>query len=217
VGPRPYRDRREAGRCLAEALARHHLGDPVVLALPRGGVPVAAEVARVLGAPLDVLLVRKVGAPGHPEFGIGAVGEGGVLWLDDEHIDGLELDRVRIAATVADERHRLEEYARTYRHGRAPLEVAGRDTLIVDDGIATGSSAIAAITVVRGRGAGRVVVAAPVAAASSIGTLEAVADLVVCPWPVRGGFAVGAFYDDFHQLGHDEVLDLLAEAGLDRR
>jgi putative phosphoribosyl transferase len=209
---RGYRDRADAGRRLAAELSGLELTDPVVLALPRGGVPVGVEVARTLGAPLDVLLVRKVGAPDQPEFGVGAVGEDRVLWLDDDRIDDLGLDRRRIAATVIDEQRHLDEYARTYHGTRRPVDVTGRDVVIVDDGIATGSSALAGVAVVRGRGAGRVIVAVPVAAAGGVEALEQVADLVVCPWTVQGGFAVGSFYEDFRQLDHGEVLALLGSA-----
>jgi putative phosphoribosyl transferase len=209
---RRYRDRRDAGRHLADHVRRLDLHDPVVLALPRGGVPVAVEVAATLGAPLDVLLVRKVGAPDHREYGVGAVGEDGVLWLDDARIDALDLDRARIEATVAEERRRLDEYARTYRGARPPVEVAGRDVVVVDDGIATGSTTLTGVAMLRGRGAGRVVVAVPVGAGSGVRSLEEVADLVVCPRQVEGGFAVGSHYDDFAQLTHDEVLTLLAAA-----
>jgi putative phosphoribosyl transferase len=212
MGARRYRDRRAAGRELARALHRVHLDDPVVLALPRGGVPVAVEVAAALHAPLDVLLVRKVGAPDHAEYGVGALGEDDVVWLDEPRIDALRLDRRRIDATVVEERERLAEYARTYRQARPPVEVRGRDVVVVDDGIATGSSALAGVAVLRGRGAGRVVVAVPVAAGGGVRALGEVADLVVCPRQVEGGFAVGSHYDDFHQLTHDEVLALLAEA-----
>jgi putative phosphoribosyl transferase len=210
-----YRDRHDAGTQLAPAVQRLDLHDPVVLALPRGGVPVAAEVAAAIEAPLDVLLVRKVGAPDQREYGVGAVGEDGVLWLDDDRIAALDLDRSRIQAIVADEQRRLDEYVRTYHGARTVVDVTGRDVVLVDDGIATGSSAIAAVAVLRGRGAARVIVAVPVAATSGLAALEEVADAVVCPRPVHGGFAVGAYYDDFHQLEHQEVLDLLAAA--DRR
>jgi putative phosphoribosyl transferase len=206
-----YRDRADAGRQLAAELGGLELTDPVVLALPRGGVPVGVEVARMLAAPLDVLLVRKVGAPDQPEFGVGAVGEDGVLWLDDGRIDDLGLDRRRIEATVVDEQRHLDEYARTYHGTRRTVDVTGRDVVIVDDGIATGSSALAGVAVVRGRGAGRVIVAVPVAAAGGVEALEQVADLVVCPWTVHGGFAVGSFYEDFRQLDHGEVLALLGD------
>jgi putative phosphoribosyl transferase len=209
---RRYRDRRAAGRALVREVRRLDLDDPVVLALPRGGVPVAVEVAAALHAPLDVLLVRKVGAPGHAEYGVGALGEDGVVWLDEPRIDALRLDRRRIQDTVAEERGRLAEYARTYRHTRPPIEVRGRDVVVVDDGIATGGSALAGVAVLRGRDAGRVVVAVPVASVRGVRALEDVADLVVCPQQVEGGFAVGSYYDDFHQLSHDEVLTLLAEA-----
>jgi putative phosphoribosyl transferase len=206
-----YRDRADAGRQLAAELRGLELTDPVVLALPRGGVPVGVEVARMLAAPLDVLLVRKVGAPDQPEFGVGAVGEDGVLWLDDGRIDDLGLDRRRIEATVVDEQRHLDEYARTYHGTRRTVDVTGRDVVIVDDGIATGSSALAGVAVVRGRGAGRVIVAVPVAAAGGVEALEQVADLVICPWTVHGGFAVGSFYEDFRQLDHGEVLALLGD------
>jgi putative phosphoribosyl transferase len=209
---RGYRDRADAGRQLAAELRGLELTDPVVLALPRGGVPVGVEVARMLAAPLDVLLVRKVGAPDQPEFGVGAVGEDGVLWLDHERIDDLGFDRRRIEATVVDEQRHLDEYARTYHGTRRAVAVTGRDVVIVDDGIATGSTALAGVAVVRGRGAGRVIVAVPVAAAAGVEALEQVADLVVCPWTVHGGFAVGSFYEDFRQLDHGEVLALLADA-----
>jgi putative phosphoribosyl transferase len=209
---RDYRDRREAGQHLAAEVARADLVDPVVLALPRGGVPVAVEVARELGAPLDVLLVRKVGAPGHREFGVGAVGEDGVLWLDDAGIDELGFDRNLIEATIVDERRHLDEYARTYHGARSPLDVAGRDVVVVDDGIATGSSTLAGVAVLRGRGAGRVIIAVPVAASGGLAALAEVADLVICPLTVEGGFAVGSHYEDFRQLEHDEVLELLREA-----
>jgi putative phosphoribosyl transferase len=214
---RRYRDRRDAGRQLAREVRRLELHDPVVLALPRGGVPVAVEVAAALDAPLDVLLVRKVGAPGHAEYGVGALGEDGVLWLDEPRIDALRLDRRRIDRTVAEERRRLEEYAHTYHGSRTPVDVAGRDVVVVDDGIATGGSALAGVAVLRGRDAGRVIVAVPVAAASGVASLEEAADVVVCSRAVHGGFAVGSYYDDFHQLAHDEVLAMLDEAGLRRR
>jgi putative phosphoribosyl transferase len=213
VRARPYADRREAGRVLAAALARLRLHDPLVLAMPRGGVPVAVEVADALGAPLDVLLVRKIGAPGHPEYGIGALSEGGVCWLDEDRIDVLHLDRDRIAATIERETDRLAEYARTYRgDDRPPLPVTGRDVVVVDDGIATGSSAIAGVQALRDRGAGRIVVAVPIGSSSGVRALGELADEVVCPRRVDGGFAVGSHYLDFHQLGHDEVVALLAEA-----
>lgn len=204
-----YPDRASAGGELAGAVARLDLADVVVLALPRGGVPVAYEIATALGTPLDVLLVRKVGAPGHRELGLGAVGEEGVTVLDTALIDRLRVDPGEIERTASAERIELERRASIYRGSRPPIDVAGRDAVIVDDGIATGGSAAAAVEVVRRRGARRVVVAVPVAAESGAGRLREVADEVVCPLTVPGSFAVGAWYDDFHQLDDDEVVELL--------
>jgi putative phosphoribosyl transferase len=215
-GVRRYRDRREAGRVLAAELRSRDLHDPLVLALPRGGVPVAAEVARALGAPLDVLLVRKVGAPGFPEYGVGAVSEDGSVHLDDDRITRLGLDRSRIAATVAAEQVRLHEYARAYRGTdgdlRPPADVLGRDVVVVDDGVATGGSALAAVAVLRHRAAAGIVLAVPVGASTGLEALAEVVDDLVCPWWVDGDFSVGSFYEDFHQLDHDEVRRLLARS-----
>lgn len=211
--PDTYPDRRAAGRELASQVARLDLADPVVLALPRGGVPVAAEIAMALDAPLDVLLVRKIGAPGHRELGLGAVGEGGVTVLDTALVARLRADPREVERTAAAERIELERRAATYRGRRPPIEVRDRDAVIVDDGIATGGSAVAAVEVVRRRGARTVVVAVPVAAESGAGRLRDAADELVCPFTASGGFAVGAWYDDFHQLDDDEVVDLLSKHG----
>lgn len=207
-----YPDRAEAGRELAAELARHELSDPVILALPRGGVPVARAVADALDAPVDVLLVRKVGAPGHEELGLGAVGEEGVTVLDDARIRMVGADREQVVATAQRERAEVERRAETYRGSQPPIVLEGRDVVIVDDGIATGGSAAAAVEVARHRGAAKVVVAVPVAPPSGVDRLEAVADVVVCPWQADGPFAVGMFYDDFHQLDDAEVVELLRSA-----
>lgn len=209
---RSYPDRDEAGHELAAELARHHLADPLVLALPRGGVPVGRAVADDLGAQLDVLLVRKVGAPGHEELGLGAVGEDGVTVLDDERLRAIGADRREVQRIAERERHEVVRRARLYRQGHPAIALAGRDVVIVDDGIATGGTAVAAVAVARHRGAAQVVVGVPVAPPGGVQRLAGVADVVVCPWQVEGRFAVGMFYDDFHQLDDAEVLRLLAES-----
>jgi putative phosphoribosyl transferase len=204
-----YPDRTTAGRELAAALEELHLDDPVVLALPRGGVPVGRAVADELGAPLDVLLVRKVGAPGHPELGLGAVGEDGVTVLDDDRVRAVGADRDQVLQTAERERAEVERRAQTYRGAEPAEDLSGRQVVLVDDGIATGGSAAAAVEVARQRGAAKVVVAVPVAPPSGVERLAEVADEVVCPWQAEGRFAVGLFYDDFHQLDDDEVVRLL--------
>lgn len=211
--PRRYPDREAAGRDLARLVGRLRLHDPVVLALPRGGVPVARPVADRLAAPLDVLVVRKVGAPGREELGLGAVGEDGVTVLDPELIRYLGLDDAQVHRAVAKAHDELERRLRSLPPDRVAVDVTGRDAVIVDDGIATGGTALAAVDVLRHRGAARVVVAVPVAAAEGVRRLQAAADEVVCPHAVSGGFAVGAYYDDFHQLGDDEVAELLTDDG----
>lgn len=210
-GTTRFRDRRDAGAQLGRALADRGLDDPVVLGLPRGGVPVAAEVADILDAHLDVLVVRKVGAPGNPEYAVGAIGEEGVEVLDETVLRTHGWSRDEIAETVAAERTELRRRVAAYRGERAPAPVAGRSVVVVDDGIATGSSVEAAIRVLRHRDPGRVVVAAPVAAPSAVERLEPmVDDLVVLSAPA-GFLAVGQAYQDFGQTDDREVTGLLAE------
>lgn len=206
----PYRDRTTAGQELAEKLAALQLERPAVLALPRGGVPVGRAIAEALDAPLDVLLVRKIGAPGHPELGLGAVGEDGVTVLDRDriHMLGVRLDTVE--AIAEQERAEVARRAERYRGGRPLMPLEGHDVVIVDDGIATGGTAEAAVEVVRHHHPERVVVAVPVAAETGVARLEQVADDVVCPLSVPGAFAVGSWYEDFHQLDDDEVARLLS-------
>jgi putative phosphoribosyl transferase len=206
---RRYPDRAAAGGDLARRVGKLRLHDPVVLALPRGGVPVARPVADRLHAPLDVLVVRKVGAPGREELGLGAVGEDEVTVLDPELIRYLGLDEAQIDRAVSKARDELAHRLATLPAERVAVDVAGRDVVIVDDGIATGGTALAAVDVLRHRGAARVVVAVPVAASEGVRRLEAAADEVVCAHAVSGGFAVGAYYDDFHQLTDAEVSELL--------
>jgi putative phosphoribosyl transferase len=203
-----FRDRREAGRALAERVVQVGLSQPIVLGLPRGGVPVAAEVAARLGAPLDVVVARKVPMPGQPEYAIGAVAEGGgVVVLRGGPTDlGLSAEALAraVAATVVDVRRRVE----IYRGGRALPSLAGRTAVVVDDGLATGATVEAAIGAVRAMDAAAVLVAAPVGAPDTVARLSALADVVCLSTPDRFT-AVGLWYDDFTQTTDAEVLDLL--------
>jgi putative phosphoribosyl transferase len=206
-----FRDRRDAGLQLATRLQTEALVDPVVLALPRGGVPVAFEIARAIGAPLDVLVVRKVGAPQHREFGIGAIAEGGITVRDETAMRMVGVSAERFEQLAADERRELERRVRLYRSERALPELSDRDVVLVDDGLATGVTAEAAIHAARGLGARRVVLAAPVSAADTAARLSAIADVECLATPARFA-AVGEWYDDFGQTTDSEVLDLLRDA-----
>ncbi|MFE5813706.1 phosphoribosyltransferase family protein [Streptomyces sp. NPDC056479] len=207
-----YDDRRAAGRLLAGGLEELRGRDVVVLGLPRGGLPVAAEVARHLGAPLDVLVVRKLGVPRQPEWGFGAIGEHGVRVLNRDVISEAGLDSAEQAHVEEAERTELERRVRDYRQGRAALPIAGRTAVVVDDGLATGATAEVACRVVRGQAAARVVLAVPVAPSHSVARLRQVADDVVCPQTHRIFGSVGAWYRDFTQVSDAEVTSLLAEA-----
>ncbi len=204
-----YRDRAEAGQRLAEDLVDLDLHRPLVLALPRGGVPVGRAVADVLGAPLDVLLVRKIGAPGHRELGVGAIGEDDVEVLDTGRIAALGLSPAAVQRVIVEERRELARRVERYRTLGRRHDVQERDVVVVDDGVATGGTARAALEVVRHRGARRVVLAVPVGSQKALGELAHDADRVVCPVTVTGPFAVGGWYRDFHQLDDDEVIALL--------
>ncbi|HMJ76947.1 MAG TPA: phosphoribosyltransferase family protein [Iamia sp.] len=205
-----YRDRRHAGEVLAEALAGREWVDPLVLALPRGGVPVAAPVADALGAPLDVLVVRKVGAPNRPELALGALAEGHdhVIW--GEAVGHRHPDLESIDGIVATERAELARRVRAYRGDRPTPPVEGRDVVVVDDGLATGATAEAALRSVAHQGARRVVLAVPVGPPSTMARLGAIADEVVCPMPRTDLSSVGEWYDDFDQTTDAEVLTLLS-------
>ncbi|MCO8128179.1 dienelactone hydrolase family protein [Acidimicrobiia bacterium EGI L10123] len=206
----PFRDRVEAGELLGDALAGVDLGPEVLVAgLPRGGVPVAAEVATRLGAPLDVIIVRKVGVPGHRELAMGAVGEGGVVVHDERIMRAVAPSEAAVDRTIAAERAEVEARAHRFRPGREQRSLAGRTVLVVDDGLATGSTAEAAVRVARAQGAARIVVAVPVGSPAAVARLEAVADAVLCLAAPSGFGAVGAYYEDFSETTDDEVVALL--------
>jgi putative phosphoribosyl transferase len=207
-----FADRTEAGMLLAGQLQRMRLREPiVVMALPRGGVPVAAEIARALHAPLDLLLVRKIGAPRQPELAVGAVAEGSPpeLVIDAEVQRSSGADSRYIEETAQRESQENVRRRELYLRGRVPPEVEGRTVIVVDDGIATGSTMRAALRAIRRQRPATLVLAVPVAAADTLASLREEADRVVClaqPSPFR---AVGLHYDDFHQVEDDEVLDAL--------
>ena len=201
-----FEDRAEAGRVLAAQVAELGLADPVVLGLPRGGVPVAAEVAAVLGAPLDVFVARKVGAPGHEEYGIGAVAEGGV-WVSDEAV----LPRLGISPDAFDRLAAREDAAvvasvERYRQGRPLPTLEGREVVLVDDGLATGMTALAALRALRRFAPKRLVLAEPVCSRSAVEQLRGDADDIVCGHVPEQFHAVGAWYSDFSPTSDDEVM-----------
>jgi predicted phosphoribosyltransferase len=209
-----FRNRKDAGEQLARALAGHRDSQPVVLALPRGGVPVAAEVALSLGAPLDLVLVRKIGVPGQPELAMGAVAEGTppLALRNEEVIAALDIGERAFDRVRHREINEIERRRQAYLADRPRVDVAGRTAILVDDGIATGMTIRAAARAVAARGARQVVIAAPVAAASVAVDLRREVDSVVCVEEPEDLFAIGYYYADFHQVGDDEVRRLLAQA-----
>lgn len=204
-----FRDRQEAGRQLAELLG-HLTGDVVVLGLPRGGVPVAHEVAGSLRAPLDVLLVRKLGVPMQPELAMGAIGEGGAVIRNEEVLSRAGVSETAWRQIVRQEKAELSRQQSLFRGDRAPATIAGRTAVIVDDGIATGSTVQAACRIARERSAARVIVAAPVAPSETVEELRTIADEVVTVAIPDPFLAIGLFYDDFHQVSDAEVKALFA-------
>jgi predicted phosphoribosyltransferase len=205
-----FADRTDAGRKLAERLAALRLSDPVILALPRGGVPVAAEIARVLTAPLDLILVRKVGVPGHEELAAGAVTETSVVFNADV-LAGLGMAEGDFGGAVEAKRAEIAARRALYLSGREPARVAGRTAVVVDDGIATGATARAALRTLRDRGAARVVLAVPVAAPEALRSLASEADDIVCIEAPDRFMAVGAHYRSFPQVADTEVVRLLSK------
>ena len=209
--PERFRNRTDAGRQLAEKLAAYaNRPDVLVLALPRGGVPVAFELARAFGAPLDVFLVRKLGVPGYEELAMGAVATGGVRVLNDEIVRGLGISEHEIDAVVARELRELSRRDRLYRGDRPPSDVAGRTVILVDDGLATGATMRAAVQALRQQQPARIVAAVPTASPDTCQVLKAEADDVICAITPEPFFAVGHWYDDFTQTTDDEVRELLA-------
>jgi predicted phosphoribosyltransferase len=207
-----FRDRADAGRVLAADLG-HLVGryDLLVLGLPRGGVPVAAEVAAALGAPLDVLVVRKLGAPQQPELAMGAIAGGGVRVLHQAVVDALGITPRAIDEVAGREGIELARQEQAYRAGRPPPDVAGRTVVVVDDGLATGSTMRAAVAALRAELAGRIVVAVPVGSQETCAELAGEADEVVCARMPRSFHAVGQWYDDFSQVTDDDIRALLAQ------
>lgn len=211
---RKFVDRRDAGRQLADALARYERSEPLILALPRGGVPVAFEIAKALRAPLELVLVRKIGAPGHPEYGIGAVVDGS----DPQFVYNKEAMRIvdpPASYVEAETRRQLAEIERRreiYQGGRSPTPTEGRTVIVVDDGIATGGTVKAVLKALRKASSGRIILAVPVAPREALKELKTEADEVIClqtPDPFR---AVGLHYLDFDQTSDEEVIRLLRDA-----
>ena len=210
---RPFRDREEAGQALAGMLLEYAgRDDVIVLALPRGGVPVAYEVATALGAPLDVFLVRKLGAPGHEELAMGAIASGGVVVMNDEVVKAMSVKADDILDAIAEERRELARREAAYRDGRPPADVRGKTVILIDDGLATGSTMRAAVTALRQQGPARIVVAVPIGASSTCSEFQAITDDCICVFTPEPFRAVGLWYEDFSQTEDDEVAELLARA-----
>lgn len=208
-----FYDRVEAGRLLAERLGKYaNRNDVLVIGLPRGGVPVAAQVAQELNAPLDVFVVRKLGTPGNEELAMGAIASGGIRVLNAEVVDSLRIPDKVIAEVEAREQRELQRRERTYRGGRPARDVEGKTAVLVDDGIATGSTMFAAIAALRMLKVGRIVVAVPTVAATTYVEIEKQVDEVVAVMVPQDFRGVGEWYEDFSQTTDDEVRDLLTQA-----
>ena len=207
-----FDDRADAGRRLAQRLAHLRAEDPVVVGLPRGGVPVAVEVAQALEAPLDVIVVRKLGVPNQPEYAMGAVGDGGVLVVNEAVVRQVGVQREEFLMVVARERAEVQRRAHRFRGDRPAISLAGRTVVVVDDGIATGATARAACRVVRASGAARVVLAVPVAPMDWLATIGPDADEMIALHRPRHLHAVGQYYVDFAQTSDEEVIACLERA-----
>ena len=210
---RVFRDRHEAGRLLAERLAGYaDRPDVVILALPRGGVPVAFEIAAALHVPLDVMVVRKLGVPGHEELAMGAIASGGVRVVNQDVVRHLGLSSAVLESVAATEYQELSRRERAYRGSRESTSVEGRTVILVDDGLATGSTMRAAVAALRKRGPARIVVAVPTAAPETCEELKTDVDEMVCATTPTPFYGVGQWYEDFSQTTDEEVRDLLAQA-----
>ena len=210
---KPFADRADAGRVLAEELAPY-AGSPdvIVLGLPRGGIPVAYEVACALDVPLDVFVVRKLGAPGQEELAMGAIASGDVVVVNDEVIEALKISPAELKAEIENEGRELERREAIYRGGRALVAVKGKTVILVDDGLATGSTMRAAVAALRRQGPAQIVVAVPVGASSTCAEFEEIADRCVCAIAPDEFRSVGLWYEDFAQTDDDEVCNLLGRA-----
>jgi len=211
-----FRDRKEAGQWLARKLDPLSGNVDLVLALPRGGVPVGAEVAAYLHIPLHVFVVRKLGVPGHEEYAMGATASGGITFLNHPVIEQLGISRSEIGYVIQKETMEVERRARDYGNATAPLDLHGKAVVLVDDGLATGSTMRVAVQAVRQQGADKIVVAVPVAPASSREEFEAMADEYVCVLEPEVFFAVGQWYEDFSQTSDTEVREILSHQSVDR-
>lgn len=207
-----FRDRRSAGQQLGGLLAGRNWSSPLVLALPRGGVPVALEVALALNAPLDIFVARKVGAPRHREFGIGAVAEGGISIFDERSVFRLGLSRAQLEKLVHAEEQELRRRVQHYRAGRTLPDLKHRDVILVDDGLATGVTAQAGLKSLKLQDPARLILAAPVCASETRDRLAPFADEVICLACPKPFMAVGLFYDDFSQTTDAEVMELVGQA-----
>jgi putative phosphoribosyl transferase len=210
-----FQDRADAGRRLADKVAARRFPDPVVLALPRGGVPVAAEIASRIGAPLDLLLVRKIGAPTQPELAVGAVidGEAPEIVVDESLARLVGADDAYIEAVKVRELAEIERRRAVYLGGRRPVAVAGKTAIVVDDGIATGSTMLAALAALRRRGPARTVLAVAVAPQETVAALAREVDEIICLAMPADFAAIGFYYRDFRQVGDDDVTEILARCG----
>jgi putative phosphoribosyl transferase len=207
-----FANRHDAGRHLARELQSYANRDDVrILALPRGGVPVAAEVSADLGVPFDVFIVRKLGVPGHEEYAMGAIASGETIFLNHEALEHLQVADSELRAVIEREKRELKRREELYRKNRPPLDLQNKVVILIDDGLATGSTMRAAVAAVRQHRPGKVVVAVPVAAASTCREFERVADEIVCLVSSEMFYAVGQWYEDFSQTTDDEVRELLAE------